>query len=100
MGLMEDEVEDWYKGISIFLFLILAVPTAAFMLMPSFETNSIFFPIELAFITIHELGHMLFGIPFWFTYEAYTDAARFIVVAGGTILQIATPSYHSFIFHL
>jgi hypothetical protein len=87
---MGDEVEDWYKFLSGFLFLILAVPTAAFMLVPSFFTYGIFYFIELTFISIHELGHALFGMPFWFTGYP-TDAARFFVVAGGPFLQLAAP---------
>lgn len=98
---MEDEVSDWYKGLSAILFLLAGIPTAAFMLVPNYFTNSIFFPIELLFISLHELGHMLFGIPFWFTPEAYSDAARFVMVAGGPFLQLAAPLvpalYFSFI---
>jgi hypothetical protein len=87
---MGEEIESWYKTLSVILFLFLALPIAGYIILPNTITYSLFFPVSIIIVSIHEFGHVvpymfssLLGIP-W-------ESARFIVVAGGTVSQLLIP---------
>lgn len=87
---MEQEVEGWYKNLTVILLLAVALPIAGYVTFPNSITYSLFFPVSIFITSIHELGHF---IPYMVLsiFGAQSDSARFIIVAGGTIFQILVP---------
>lgn len=87
---MVEEIENWYKTLSVILLLSIVFPIAGYIILPNAVTYSLFFPVSILIISIHEFGHV---VPYMFSFFLGIpwESARFIVVAGGTVSQLLIP---------
>ena len=89
---MREEIEGWYKALTVILFLFIALPLAGYIILPSAITYSFFFPISILITSIHEFGH---GVPYLIAslLRIPWNSSAFLIVAGGTVFQILVPLF-------
>jgi len=85
------EVEGWYKFLSGFLFLFIALPTAAVLFIPNGITKTFYYPLSLLIIASHEVGHIII----WLLVSPLNiseKSALFLICCGGPMMQLLVPA--------
>ncbi|MEM3555810.1 MAG: hypothetical protein QXF56_03790 [Candidatus Micrarchaeia archaeon] len=85
------DIKGWYKASAGFLFLFMALPSAAVLLIPNEITKTFYYPLTLLIVTFHELGHIILWL-LVSPLQLSEKSALFLICCGGPLMQLFIPA--------